>query len=446
METFMKQESDINPALARRTVLKAGAAAISALGAPGLLRAQTQAVKELTMYYPVAVGGPITKLIDGYCADYEKETGVKVNAVYAGNYTETFAKAQTAIKGGRGPHMAVLQASDVHSLRSQDMIAPVDEMLGKDGVDWLNGFFPGFMTNSRIGGKTWSIPFQRSTSVAYYNKTAFKEAGLDPEKPPRTWAELVAAGAKLTRREGGRTSRWGVKLASNTGSAQWTFGALCNQVDHRLMDAEGTHVFFDHPKAIEALKFWRAMAYDSEITPKGTTEWGTLIPDFLQGGSAITVSTTGNLATVRAQATFPFGVMQLPGKSEPRSVVGGGNLFVFSNASPAERAAAIRFIRWVTAAERSADWGIKTGYLAVRPDAWATKSMVEYVKEVPAALVAKDQLPHSTGELSTYESQRMYRSLANSIQACLGGDKSPEQAMKELQVEADRMLLPYRKA
>ncbi len=449
----MTQKTDDKQKLARRTVLKAGAATLGVLGAPALISAQTfkdltqsQNVKELTLYYPVQVGGPITKIIDGYCADYEKETGVKINAVYAGNYTETFAKAQTALKGGRGPQMAVLMASDVHSLRSLDMITPIEDIVGSTANDWLDGFFTGFMSNSRIGGKTWSVPFQRSTSVAYYNKTAFKEAGLDPDKPPSTWTELVAAGAKLTRREGSRTTRWGIKLASNTGSAQWTFGALCNQVDHTLMNAEGTHVYFDNAKAVEALNFWRSLAYEFEITPKGTTEWGTLLPDFLQGGSAITISTTGNLATLRQQATFPFGVMQLPGKNEPRSVVGGGNLYVFRNASLAERVAAVRFMRWITDDERSADWGIKTGYLAVRPSAWMTKAMVDYVKEVPGALIAKDQLPRSTGELATYESQRMYRSLANSVQACLGGDKSAQQAMTELQAEADRMLRPYRKA
>jgi sn-glycerol 3-phosphate transport system substrate-binding protein len=167
--------------------------------------------------------------------------------------------------------------------------------------------------------------------------------------------------------------------------------------------------------------------------------------DFLQGAAAIIVSTTGNLANLLAQAKFPFGLMQLPGKAGPRSVVGGGNFYFFKNAKPAERAAALRFAKWTTAPERAADWCIKTGYLAVSPAAWATKDLTDYVKQVPMATIAKDQLPVSAGELSTYENQRVYKVLADNIQACLAGSKSAEAAMKDTQAEAERILRPFRR-
>jgi sn-glycerol 3-phosphate transport system substrate-binding protein len=431
-------------AFSRRSLLKAGAASAGLVAAPALLRAQE--VKELTFYYPIAVGGPVTKLVDQICADFEKESGIKVSPVYAGQYPETFTKAVTAIKGGSGPQFSVLLAASLHEIRDLDLIVPVEEIDGSaETKQWLSGFFPAFMANSLAEGKTWSVPFQRSTSVGFYSKPAFQEAGLDPEKPPKTWAELIDAGKKLTKKQGDTVSRWGVKLASNFGTAQWMFGALANQAGHILMNPIGTEAYFDHPKAIEAMDFWRAMALDHGITPKGTTEWGTLPTDFLQGASSIIYSTTGNLTNIRGQAKFPFGVMHLPGKEGPRSVVGGGNVYIFKHAKPAERAAALRFTKWVTAPQRAADWCIQTGYLAVRPDAWETKALGDYVKEVPAALIAKDQLPVSTGELSTYENQRVYKALADNIQACLAGSKSAAQAMKDTQAEADRILKPFKK-
>ena len=428
----------------RRTVLASGLAGAGYLAAPAILRAQD--VKELTFYYPIAVGGPVTKLVDAICADFQKESGIKVTPVYAGDYSQTFTKAVTAIKAGSGPQFSVLLAASLHEIRDLDIIIPVEDIdTSADTKTWLSGFFPAFMANSLSGGKTWSVPFQRSTSVAFYNKDAFKEAGLDPEKPPKTWAELIEQGKKLTKKQGESASRWGVKLASNFGSAQWMFGALAYQAGHLLMNAAGTETYFDNPKGIEAMEFWRALALEHGITPKGTTEWGTLPADFMQGAASIIYSTTGNLSNIRTNAKIPWGVMQLPGKEGPRSVVGGGCIYFFKNATPPERAAALRFTKWVTAPERAARWCVDTGYLAVRPDAWETTLLKDYVKDVPAALVAKDQLPVSTGELSTYENQRVYKALADNIQACLGGSKSAAQAMKDTQAEAERILKPFRK-
>ena len=80
------------------------------------------------------------------------------------------------------------------------------------------------MEDSYVDGKIYSIPFQRSTMVLYYNKDAFKEAGLDPETPPATWEELAEYGQKLTD-----DGRYGVGIALNSGSAQWAFTGFCLQ-------------------------------------------------------------------------------------------------------------------------------------------------------------------------------------------------------------------------
>src|SRR3546814_9554899 len=96
------------------------------------------------------------------------------------------------------------------------------------------------MENSQTGGKTWGIPFQRSTIVMYWNKEAFQEAGLDPETPPQNWNELVEYGQKLTKRDAsGNVARWGVQIPSS-GFPYWLFQALTTQNDVRLMNAEGT--------------------------------------------------------------------------------------------------------------------------------------------------------------------------------------------------------------
>src|SRR3974390_3299156 len=109
--------------LQRRSLLTAIA---GVLAAPAILRAQT--MQKLTFYYPVAVGGPIAAIIDGYCKGFQQETGIAVEPVYSGDYSQTLIKALTAIKSGSGPQFSVLWASEIHSLVDQDILVSLDEI------------------------------------------------------------------------------------------------------------------------------------------------------------------------------------------------------------------------------------------------------------------------------------------------------------------------------
>ena len=94
---------------------------------------------------------------------------------------------------------------------------------------------------------------------------------------------------------------------------------------------------------------------------------------------------------------------------------------------------------------RAAEWGIDTGYVAVRPDAWDTPEMKKYVAGFPFAAVARDQLQYAVAELSTHENQRVTKALNDGLQAALTGAKNPAQAMKDAQAEADRVLRASRR-
>ena len=148
-----------------------------------------QAEAELTMYYPVAVGGPLTNIVDSMVVDFMKENpDIKVNAIYAGNYNDARIKALAALKSGKPAQLSVMFSIDIYEMLEQDAIIAFDDIVETaEEKGWLDSFYPTLMANGRTGGKTWGIPFQRSTIVMYYNKDAFKTAGLDPEKPPENW-------------------------------------------------------------------------------------------------------------------------------------------------------------------------------------------------------------------------------------------------------------------
>ena len=113
---------------------------------------------------------------------------------------------------------------------------------------WIKSFYPAFMENSQAGGHTWGIPFQRSTIVQYWNKDAFKAAGLDPDKAPKTWDEMVAFGKKLTKKDAaGHVTQWGIEIPSS-GFPYWLFQALTTQNGAILASPDGTKVAYNDPK------------------------------------------------------------------------------------------------------------------------------------------------------------------------------------------------------
>ena len=429
----------------RRQFIKGSAAAGTVLAMPSIVRAQ--AATEFSFFFPVAVGGPINKLIDTMAEGFAKDTlGVTVKPIYAGSYQETIVKALTAHKAGAPPATSVLLSTDMFTLIDEDAIVPIDEFIKTDDDKaWLNSFFPAFMLNSQTGGKTWGIPFQRSTVVLYYNKELFKEAGLDPEKAPATWAEQAAFAEKLTKRDAaGNTTQWGIQIPSS-GFPYWTFQGLSTQADAILANQAGDTTGFDKPGVIAALQYWIDLAKTQKVHPPGIVEWGTTPKDFIEKKCAMMWTTTGNLTNIRTNAKFPFGVAKLPAGKRFGSPTGGGNFYISSKAPRAQQEAAFKFARWLTTKERAAQWSADTGYVAVRPDAYETDVLKKYAADFPPALVARDQLPHAVAELSTHDNQRVAKTLNDALQAALTGAKTAEQAMKDAQAEADRILKTYRK-
>ena len=394
---------------------------------------------KLTMYYPIAVGGPLTKVVDGMIEGFEKENpDIDVEAIYAGNYDDTRVRALSAINSGEAPQLSVLFSIDAYDLIEQDLIVPFDDVVtGEDGQKWLDSFYPALMKNGQIDGKTWGIPFQQSTIVMYYNKDMFKEVGLDPNAPPATWEALVENAKALTK-----DGRWGIMVPS-TGYPYWMFQCFAIQNGKELMNSEGTETYFTDPKVVEALEFWRGLATDAKVMPEGTVEWGTLRQAFLQGQTAMMWHSTGNLSAVKKDATFDFGVAMLPANVQPGSPTGGGNFYLFKGSDEAEQQAALKLVQYMTAPDRAAEWSIATGYVGVSPAAYETKALQDYTKSFPPALVARDQLEVAIPEFSTYETARVREALNNAIQATLTGSKSAEEALGEAQATSERLLKPF---
>lgn len=407
-------------------------------------KAENDDVMELTMYFPVSVGGGPDALIDALCEEYHKENpNVKVTPVYAGSYADTRTKVQAAIKGGNTPDLAIMFSIDLYSLLSMDAIADIDSFCTTDAdKEWLNGFYDGFMMNSRDGETTYGIPWQRSTIVLYYNKDAFEATGLDPEQPPKTWDELKEDAKKLTITENGQTTQYGIQIPSD-GYAYWMLQTFCvEQNGFNLMNETGTETYYDDERTAKGLEFWKSLADDGSM-PEGIVAWATTPSDFLEGKTAMMYHTTGNLTNVKNNASFNFGVAMLPANESYGSPTGGGNFYIFKGVSEERQQAAFDFIKWMTDDERVAQWSIDTGYVATRPSAYDTERMQEYAKEFPYCLVARDQLEYGYAELSTYNQAEVQKAIDDAISYVMTDQQDVESALATAQQTADGILQAY---
>jgi sn-glycerol 3-phosphate transport system substrate-binding protein len=428
------------PNLTRRAAI----AGLVPLAMPSIVRA-ANAPLEIPFFFPIAVSGPITKIIDGYAADFAAEhKDIQIKPVYAGSYDDTIAKAVTAFKGGKAPPLAMLGAIQVFTLIDLEAIVPFDEIAtSAEDKAWLKSFFPAFLANGNVQGHTWSIPFQRSTAVLYWNKDAFKEAGLNPDVAPANWSEHMEFARKLTKKSGDTVSRWGTQIPSTAG-VYWLYQALAAEAGQQLMNEAGNETYFSSAGAIEALEYWANLGKQGVHAP-GVVDWGVTPNDFVAGRTAMMWTTTGNLSFVKSKAEFPFGVAMLPAGKKRGSPTGGGNFHIFKTATQAEREASLMFVKWVSQPERAAAWSIATGYVATRPDAWATETMKKYATDFPPAGVARDQLQYAVPELSTHENQQVTLPLNTALQAALTGSKTATAALNEAQANAQRILKPYKR-
>jgi len=252
---------------------------------------------------------------------------------------------------------------------------------------------------------------------------------------------------QLTRRENNNTVQYGIQIPSNkAGYAYWMLQTFCTQQNgFNLMNNAGNEVYFDDPRTIKSLAFWKSLSDDGS-QPPGTTAWATTPSDFLEQKVAMIYHTTGNLTNIRRNASFDFGTAMLPADLSRGSPTGGGNFYLFKGVPQKQTEAAFTFIKWMTNnPERVAQWSIDTGYVATRPEAYDTARLKQYTTEFPQALVARDQLEVAYAEFSVYDQGRVQDILDTAIEAVMTGQQTPSDAMKAAQTQADVVLSQYRK-
>ena len=200
----------------------------------------------IQFFFPVQLGGAAANMIDQLVGEFEEANpDIDVDQVFCGNYGDTLTKLTLALESGEAPQLVILDQR-LLSLVAMDAVMCLEDYIAGDGGDELmNDFYPGYLASGILDGKQYALPFQRSVIAMFYNKEHFKEAGLDPDKPPMTWDEYLEVGPKLTKKnEDGSVAHWGVGFATSG----WIQQAMCiaaSETNQKIFDETGTAVYFD---------------------------------------------------------------------------------------------------------------------------------------------------------------------------------------------------------
>ena len=405
----------------------------------------------IDFYFPSATANDAEGIFQRYADMFHEENpGISVNPVFTGSYTDTRNTILTELQGGgAGPDVAVMLSIDLYSFAEEGYITPaqafIDAMDG--GEAYASDFFPALMANSTdADGNIWSIPFQRSTPILYYNADLLAEAGYD--SPPTNNAELVEIAQALTSDD-----RHGVLVPVAGGFPIWMYQSFAIAFGHNIVGDDPAEVYFNTPEAVAAVEFVRSLGTDLGVGPAGGAAWGDTPVAFLAGQAGMIYHTTGNLTRILSGADFEVGVWYLPSGPAGEdgtgygSPTGGGNLYIFDDGSKsqAELDAIWKWVTFLSSPAIQADWGATTGYIAANASAWETEPLASLSMEHPQYLVARDQLQHADKEFSSYATITIQGIINGTLESILTGESADAQAaMDAAQAQIDGILADYR--
>jgi len=331
------------------------------------------------------MGGPLGQVLNEMIAEYNgSQDQVRVVGVYMGNYDTLSKKILASVVAGEQPDISQNFETLTLRLAKNRKIVPLDPLIDKEEEDIKSDIIPVLLDNNTFDGVIWSFPFNKSVPVLYYNKEMFAQAGLDPERPPRTVAELQEYARLLTLDHAGRhpgdpgfdgqrksIKQWGY---AETQRNTWIFECRLLQFGCPLVEPDGRSVNYATPGGVNALRASLDMLEArSAYSAPGYEHQN----DFIARKLAMFEATVVSRVFLEDKLNFAHGVAPIPGGDVPAVVVSGTNINIFDNKSPRRIEAAWDFVKWFTETENGVTWSLRTTYMPLRRSSLASPRMRE---------------------------------------------------------------------
>lgn len=437
----------------RRIFCFALATAMLGFGAPPPAKA---APIEIQFWHSMGaqLGVELNGIVDKFNAS---QSDYRIVPVFKGTYDDTIAAGIAAYRAGSAP--AILQVYEVGTatmLAAKQAIVPVYQVFQNAGVPFsFDAFVPPIAGYYSQGNPPhlMSMPFNSSTSVLYYNKDAFKKAGLDPNKPPRTWDEVAADAAKLKAS--------GMSCGFTTGWQGWiqieqfsAWHGLPIATENNGFDGLDTKLEFNGPLQVKHIALLGKMVQDGTFTYVGRKDEPT--PKFYSGDCGILMESSGSLADISKYAKFDYGVGMMPYdptvKGAPQNaIIGGASLWVLSGKSADVYKGVAEFFGFLMSPAIAAQWSADTGYLPV------TKAGYEYLQKqgfyaknpgrdvAIRQLLLKPPLPWTRG-LRLGDMPQIRTIVDEELESVWSGKKSAQAALNDAVARGDQLLRSFQSA
>jgi sn-glycerol 3-phosphate transport system substrate-binding protein len=368
------------------------------------LAGQAHAETEIQWWHAMggALGEWVGDLAKGF-NDSQKE--YKVVPTFKGSYPETLTAGIAAFRAGNAPDiLQVFEVGTATMMASKGAIVPVGKVMKDSGLKFdQSAYVPavaGYYTAPN--GEMLSMPFNSSTTIFYWNKDAFKAAGLDPNKPPTTWPEVTLAAAKLKAS--------GHKCPFTTSWISWTqlesFSAWHNvefATKGNGMRGLDARLVFNGPLQVRHIQDLENMAKQGLFVYQGRDNKADAT--FPSGECAMITASAGLLGAIKKNAKFEFGVGTLPyypdvAGAPQNTVIGGASLWVMAGKSPEHYKAVAAFFNYLSSPEVQSASHKRTGYLPITLAAFKLTEQSGFYKQNPGADVAVNQMIRKTTDKS----------------------------------------------
>jgi sn-glycerol 3-phosphate transport system substrate-binding protein len=380
------------------------------------------------------------------------QSEVKVELVFQGNYADSLNKFIASLSTGDVP--AIIQMHDIATqlLIDSNEITPIQDFIDREGFD-LSDFEPRILDYYRVGDRLHSMPFNVSNPVLLYEKNSFREAGLDPEKPPQTLDELTEYSRKLVKRDSqGNITRSGIALEINPALFEQMLanaGALyVNNGNGR--DGRPTEAVFNGSEGKAIFQWWHDMVMEGLAFNVGRNPTGA---DHLlavgSGRAAMTIAYSSALRSVLnaleegagpANVELAVAPMAAPQSPDGGTIVGGASLWIIKKRPEAEQEAAWKFIKFLVEPAQQAEWYAGTGYFPIRHQAYDEPAAQEVETRYPFFRVARNRATQGA-LLGPFPQVR--EAVATALEGMLVGSKAPDAALDGAASEATDIIQGY---
>ena len=350
-------------------------------------------------------GDALNKIVDGF---NKSGKGIQVEAIFQGNYDDLLSKLNTAIASNAAP--VLVQVYDIGQvyMRDSGQIVPIQAFIDRDKFD-TKDFEPAVINYYKFQDKLQSMPFNASSAILYYNKDAFKEAGLDPEKPPATFSEVADAAKKLTKKDSsGQVTRYGFgpsiygwlyeQLMATSGAPYADNG--------NGRDKRATKVNWDGEASKKILQWWKAGVDGGYFYNPGIDNDGAANAFNAQKTAMYIESTArlrGHITTIAGKFQIGTGLYPRP-DDQPKdggNIIGGASLYVMKGRPAEEQQAAWEFIKYAMSSAVQAQWQSDTGYYPVVKAAYSEGPSKEWSTKYPQFNTAIDEIRNSPQNRAT---------------------------------------------